>query len=588
MLSRLSKWNTLRNQLLAVYLFVMVIVLLIVGVLTLNQVSTLIQNNAKQQIQQVALESSGRFESLYEQINMNSKLVITNNDVQNLLTMANEGKQVSFGEMQRLMRIVNTIQANTDGIFSFEIYTKKENRIIPLEDASLRTRINNKWIKLADEAKGELVWIGKDPKDSNYFLAIRRMNLMQRSYSNGGYLLIRIYQDYFEFPEKESPNHTNQFSILLDKQLQPIITDFGGNVQSILNKNKSIVHFADKDWLVTKQSSTITGWTVVILSPVSALTKGITVIRTGIVVSGVIGFVIFFVCSLFLSTVITKPIVNLTETMQRASKGSLTMNPEIFSTKEIKELNSTYNKLVKETNHLIKMVYEKELIRSRSELKALQAQINPHFLFNTLDALYWSLMEKNEEKLSELVLAMSDLFRYTITKHTDDEWVFIKDEIKHIEDYLEIMKMRFGDRLNWQVSLPKEWENVKIPKLLIQPLVENAVLHGAGNKIGECTISVSIQLAQDPKYLQVIVEDDGSGIDQDKLKSIIDSMEKGGLISDNGEGMAISNVNKRLQLFYQEKWRKGLTIKSKLHKGTYISFEIPIDRGESGCMKKQF
>jgi two-component system sensor histidine kinase YesM len=193
-----------------------------------------------------------------------------------------------------------------------------------------------------------------------------------------------------------------------------------------------------------------------------------------------------------------------------------------------------------------------------------------------LDALHWSLEEKDEEELSELVLAMSNLFRYTITKESDDDWVFLKDEIEHIGDYMEIMKMRFGDHLKWNLDMQCELANVRIPKLLIQPLVENAVLHGAGNTLRSCTISVLIKPAEDPEYLEIVVEDNGPGMNQDKLDSINQAIKSGGVISKRGNGMAISNVHKRLELYYQ---KSGLTIKSEENRGTKVSFVIPV-KGE--------
>lgn len=276
---------------------------------------------------------------------------------------------------------------------------------------------------------------------------------------------------------------------------------------------------------------------------------------------------------------ITRPIIRLTKTMRFASEGSLPLTPNISSVNEINELNSTYNQLVKETNHLITMVYQKEIIRSRSELRALQAQINPHFLFNTLDALHWTLEEKEEEELAELVVTMSNLFRYTISRSSEDEWVRIKDEIEHIEDYMEIMKMRFGEQLKWHIELPEAFEEVKIPKFLIQPLVENAVLHGAENKLGQCIVDVTVEQAEEIDRIKVSVRDDGIGISASKLNSIKESMEKGGIDSATGKGMALSNVYKRLTLYYQKRQQKGLIIESIENEGTLISFEIPKDGG---------
>jgi two-component system, sensor histidine kinase YesM len=585
MFSRLHKWNTLRNQILVVFLVVMLIVLFIVSLITFNRVSTLLKTNAEKHINQTAVEANGRLESLYKQISTSSKLVMTNDAIQNTLTKAYQGNLVPFADRQQLEGIVNTIQANTDGIFSFELYTNTMNRLIPIDDINLDTRVDGKWIQQADKAKGSLIWIGDDPRNSDNILALRRVNIMNRGFENGGYLLISIYRDYLQFVDQDETNIENQYSILLDQDSKPVLSNYNGSLEPIIKNEAPTLSLDKQEYMVTKQTSNETGWTLVILTPVNALTKGISVLRSGIIISGIIGFIIFLISTLFLSSFITRPIIKLTETMQLASAGSLTLNPSITTVNEINELNSTYNQLVKETNHLIKMVYQKEITRSRSELKALQAQINPHFLFNTLDALKWSLEDKDEEELAELVVAMSNLFRYTITKQSDGDWVSIKDEIHHIEDYMEIMKMRFGDHLQWNLNMPCETGNVKIPKLLIQPLVENAVLHGAGNTMKPCTVSVSIQPSADQEYLQILVEDDGPGINQEKLDSIKQAMQTGGVISiKKGSGMAISNVHKRLELYYQ---KSGLIIKSEKNSGTTVSFVIPVKGEENHVEYKE-
>lgn len=561
-----------------IFLLVMIIVLLIVSLLTLRQVSTLLKDNAENQFQQVAIEAIGRMDTLYEQINISSKLVISDEEVQRLLTNVYDGIRLTFRERQQLMGHVNRIMGNTEGIFSVQLYSGNQERVLPLGEGLLANRIDRKWIDMANKAKGRMVWIGDDPNDKNNFLAIRRVSLMERQYRNGGYLLISINRNHFHFANELHEN--NQYSILIDQDQKPIIQNYHGDISHIIENNESIVQLNQRDYMVIKQTSPLTGWTVFILTPVSALTEGMSAIRAGIILSGVVGALIFTICSIFLSTMITRPILRLTKTMQHASEGSLSLSPSLPSVNEINKLNSTYNQLVKETNHLIQMVYQKEILRSQSELKALQAQINPHFLFNTLDALHWSLEEKGEEELSELVLAMSNLFRYTITKETDDDWVFLKSEIQHIGNYMEIMKMRFGNRLHWHASVPQEYELVRIPKLIIQPLVENAILHGAGNKVGDCHISVTVKPVNlEKERIIITVQDDGNGMDQERLKWVIQSLNTGGTSSSSGKGMAISNVYKRLQLYYKETSHSELLIESELTKGTRISFEIPVDGG---------
>ena len=168
------------------------------------------------------------------------------------------------------------------------------------------------------------------------------------------------------------------------------------------------------EYIVTQQRSPVTGWTLFILTPIERLTEGIHHLRSAFFISGAIGFVLFLLISYGLSTMITRPIMMMIRTMRSSRFGELRTNPDKSSIVEIQELTNTYNQMVENINELTGAVYKKEILRSRAELNALQAQINPHFLYNTLDALYWSLQEKDEEELADYVLAMSELFRYTI------------------------------------------------------------------------------------------------------------------------------------------------------------------------------
>ncbi|CCQ98535.1 Two-component sensor histidine kinase [[Clostridium] ultunense Esp] len=577
MVERLKKWYTLRNQILVVFLAVMIIVLAMVSFITLKQVSSLVKKNAENQIEQTAVEAGGRIDSLFKQLNTATKIILTNQSIQSVLEKKYVGEGIAFSELQRITNIMNTMLANSEGIYSIDLYASNLDRLVPFDDTKLFDHIDRKWIEQADEAGGKLVWIGEDPQNPNYFLLIRRVNLMERRFANGGYLLIRINSRYLQVADQ---NIQEQYTILLDKELNPIFTNYPGKITPDSLKNQSTIMIHQKEYIVTKQTSDETGFTVLILTPVRVLTERLSSIRIGIMISGIIGIIIYLISSWFLSTSITKPIVKLTNTMRLANEGLMALNPQVITVNEINELNSTYNQLVKETNHLIKMVYQKEIIRSHSELKALQAQINPHFLYNTLDSLRWSLEEKGEEELADIVVSMSNLFRYTISKNAKDDWATVKEEFDHIQNYLEIIRFRFGDRIKWKLMLPPTLESAKIPKLLIQPLVENAVIHGSGNQLKPCTIIVSVQSDSSNENMRITVEDDGAGMDEEKLNSIKNLLETGGLSTVNGKGIALYTIKKRLQYYYKEESEKFFSITSQVNQGTKITIEVPINGGD--------
>lgn len=571
----LKRWNTLRNQILIVYLIVMLLVLITVGILTYNQVSVMLRDNAEEQIKQTVIEASGRFDSLFEQLNMSTKQVSSNTDLQDVLLNEFRGKLVSFNERQELIRITNRLQANADGIYNLELYNRDYEKVIPLSIETLNDQIDRRWIRQADIAKGSLVWIGEDPSNKNFFITIRRVNLMDNHFKRGGYLLIRINKNYVQLNDQS--NTQENYMILTDEKNQIITSNYSEeNIDEVLQESRNTIEIDQENYMVVKHKSTITNWTVTMLTPVNKLTNGITVLQTVILLSGLVGFFIFFICSYFLATFITRPIIKLTQTMRKASEGKLTLNPKIITSNEINELNITYNQLAKEMNYLIQMVYEKELIKSKTELKALQAQINPHFLFNTLDALYWSLEKKDEEELAELVIAMSELFRYTITHQSEGEWVLIKDEVAHIDRYMQIMQMRFGNRLSCSYNVASKLNEVRIPKLIIQPLIENAVLHGIGNKLTNGTVKLTVKQIENQDSIQIIIEDDGIGMNEETINRIYDAMNEQKVSTLKGNSMAMVNVQRRLQLYYDPDKVKGLKIQSELSKGTCVTFEIPI------------
>ncbi len=558
----------------------MVIVLSIVSIMVYNQVGTLMKDTTEKQIKQTAVEANGRMETLYKQIDTLSNQLMTNETVQQILLGLKNGESVDFAKRQSLIRVINNFLAYSNGISSFELYSSEGNRIFPFGEKNLSSVIDEKWVKEAEAEKGRLVWVGKDPKNSNYSYAIRRVSLMDRWFSNGGYLVVRILNSYFQVEESYLSPGEKDYMMLLDRDLTPITDNYGIDIQKFLLEGYESIKVNKKQYMIVTQPSTKTGWTLVILKPTSFLNERVTPVRKATLLSGAIGFIIFVISSIILATMITRPIKKLTKTMKNAKMDELKINKESAASLEIIELNRTYNQMVENTNHLIQVVYEKELLRSQTELKALQAQIDPHFLYNTLNALYWSLDDRGEEDLAEIVIAMSGLFRYTIGNANSSEWVTIQAALDQIERYLQIMKMRLGERLLWEISVEPNLLAIKIPKLLIQPLVENAIMHGIESSREQGIVSVKIKRINDSSNLLVTVKDNGPGINREALKALNLAIKNDNVSSFKGMGMALTNVNKRIKLYYEGNDLSGLRLESEIGKGTTVLFEVPDKGGE--------
>lgn len=583
MMSKLMKYNTLRNQMLVGFLLVMLVILLVVAIVMYDSVGTLLKNHAEKQLKQTAIQASGRLEALIERVDLFTMQIITNPHVQSVLLEEMNMARATFAQRQEMTATVNSIHAYISGVHSVEIYSGYERLLYPLDGANLSDRVEPEWIEKAREAKGRLIWIGIDPHYPDTILAIRSMSLVDRWFLSGGYLLLRMNLDYFVLDELHASMPEGSHTLLINQAGELVTSTYPGITQEEIDRLMAsadqTVTLGGRDMLIVRQDASEMNWTMIILTPVEAVMEGISVLRTAIVVSAAIGTVLFLILSLLLSTYITRPIFNLIRTMKSSRFGVLKTNPATYSSIEITELNKTYNQMIGHINELIQLVYEKELLQSRTELKALQSQINPHFLFNTLDALYWSLQEHGEDELAEQVVALSELFRYTINKdRKTGDWVTLGDELEHIERYLQIMKMRFGDRLHWSVDVPAPFLSARIPRLLIQPLVENCILHGVGNKLGPGKVEIKAVAAGDA--IRITVSDDGPGIPEDVLDKMRERMASGKTWQDDGgagSGLGILNVHRRILLYYGAALpgNAGLVVESGAGRGTRFMLEIP-------------
>lgn len=576
---KLGKLNTLRNQIFLGFLTVMFIVLATVGVVIFDQVSAVLRSNAEKHIQQTAVQATGKLDALLKQMDTLMAQIATNASTQWLLSQSMDGMQTTFQQRQALQQEVRKFEAFATGIRSIDLYTRDYQGLLPLDTIPLTSRMPQEWMEQVEREKGRLVWFGIDPYNSDVVIAARSIRLMDRSFSHGGYLTVRIDKSYFEFIDaKAGESGTRELMALFDSGGHMIASDFVAKVDAaeMFDQEQQTIQVEGKTYIPIRQEAATTGWTLVILTPSDYAVEGISVLRTAIIVAGLIGGLLFLIMTFILSTMITRPILNLIRAMRSSKMGTLQPSTVTTQTMEINELNNTYNQLVVHLNELIEVVYEKEITQSRTELKALQAQINPHFLFNTLEAFYWSLDEKGEEELAEIVVAMSGIFRYVINRTDEEEWVTIGDELDHAERYLKIMKMRMLDRLTWHIDVDAACRQTAIPKLLIQPLVENAILHGVEKRRGQGVVRLTVRRSAREGFIYIAVKDDGPGMSDEQLKQL-DEIVKGASKTRGENGIGMANVQKRLQLSFPAE-TAGLVIASKSGEGTTVSFEIPINR----------
>ncbi|HEY0734467.1 MAG TPA: sensor histidine kinase, partial [Herpetosiphonaceae bacterium] len=275
-----------------------------------------------------------------------------------------------------------------------------------------------------------------------------------------------------------------------------------------------------------------------------------------------------------ISTSIYVPIKKLHDVTATIAGHDLEVLVTAENADEITELGMSFNIMVGKIKELLAAKLEEHENLKKAELRVLQAQINPHFLYNTLDAIIWMAEAKRSDQVVELVRVLSRFFRITLSKGKD--WITIRDEIEHVESYLAIQKMRYRDILDYLIDMPDDLRDGQMLKLTLQPLVENALYHGIKNKRNGGMIIVRGRRL-DGDLLQIQIEDNGIGMMQEQLaqtRALLDTPFDNAVIGENGYGL--NNVNQRIKLYYGQQY--GLTIESVYRHGTCVSLVIPLQQ----------
>ena len=269
---------------------------------------------------------------------------------------------------------------------------------------------------------------------------------------------------------------------------------------------------------------------------------------------------------LLISYTFTRPIGKLMTAMKEIEKGDFKIQVVNKSRDEIGRLTESFNFMVSKIDHLVKEVYQEKIAQKNAELEALQAQINPHFLYNTLDSINWMLMDIGADDISDVVVSLGDILKYSI--HGKDVLVPLNEEVQYIESYLCIQKNRLEDRLCTSMEIQKEARACMVPKLILQPMVENAILHGIEPMKDGGRVRITAGLEQ--QNLLITIEDNGPGMAPEELEQC-----RAAVYSESGatDSIGMRNVHRRLRLHFGEEY--GLAIESRHQEGTIVTLRMP-------------
>ncbi|MFP3043211.1 sensor histidine kinase [Treponema primitia] len=347
------------------------------------------------------------------------------------------------------------------------------------------------------------------------------------------------------------------------------------NIRRVLDEQENyfLGDDEDREKFYTVEPMYATGWKVVGVNYRSEFLENRDAIRRSYALWGLLFLMISMGISIILTWRISRPIKDLRQSMRDVEKGNFDVVADIRSSNEIGELGKDFNIMVGEIKKLLNRVTQEQEQKRKSELNALQMQINPHFLYNTLDSVIWMAEGGKEQDVIAMSSALARLFRLSISK--GKEIIDVASEIEHVKNYLTIQKIRYKDRLDYRIEVDEDIMHFKIVKIILQPLVENAIYHGIKNN--SVAGAVIITGCRTERGMDLAVRDDGAGMDRDTLERVRARLVRGNTADPpspgRGSGVGVGNVDERIKLYFGAEY--GLEFESREDEGTTVFIHLP-------------
>ena len=446
---------------------------------------------------------------------------------------------------------------------------KHDNTIAPLSEVQ-----NAEWKnKLSEKNDNEIYWFAEEAARKVYL--VRRMPLLEDLKSEG-YLYIEV--DYDLLFDMFSQMESGKYGIVIFNEEGKEIYSFNsfnndkysldaGTVYGTINveeekPKKSYKIKSDNISYTIVKKETKQGWTAAIYKPDSVINTSIRSIISIVIIVSLVCIIISSVISTLISRKFVGTLENMTDNMKAVEAGDYEVKIHSDSVDEVGTLIRGFGNMVERINTLINEVYKGKLSQKEAEMKALQAQINPHFLYNSLSLINWKAIEAKQPDISKITLLLSKFYRTSLNKGKNI--TSIKDEISNIQSYIDIQLMMHDDGFDVEYDLAPDIMDYSIPNLLLQPLIENAIDHGIDmNTDRSGVIKVSGKMYEESKIM-ITVSDNGIGMPKETADQIL---------TGNSKGYGVKNVNERIKHFYGDEY--GITVESTEGEGTDIIIRMP-------------
>lgn len=403
--------------------------------------------------------------------------------------------------------------------------------------------------------------------ESYVFHIARKITNLQPGNTNGvGVLVITLYESVLNHATSLTPPNIRSYNVLVDGS---------GAVVSALDKSmigKTVEQIPMKAPILNSYKEKVNGWSIVNLTEQIDLFEEMYKMQRLGWIAGLLAILLSSVMIYYFSDRLTDSIRKVVKAMQSAQRGRLNVQVEEVSKDEISIIATNFNKMMANVNRLMGETTQANRKQKEAEIRALEAQINPHFLYNTLDSINWMAIEKDEHDISRMLKSLAQILRYSINASTAT--VTVRDELEWLHQYVFLQKHRFDDAFECEIECEPELLDVGMHKLLLQPFIENSIVHAfsgvtSGGKLG-------ISLYRENKDFFIIrIEDNGKGMSADNSLLLVNGEYHASSERISGSGLGIRNTFDRLLIYYGGRASWG--IQSELSRGTVVTLQLPLE-----------
>ena len=550
-------------------------------IISIDQSRTAVRNTAIEYTSQIIEMMNGSIDSYITNMESIAQIVAEDSDVRSFLFMETDGAEIPEVYGKKVSELFRTLTDTGSDICNIGIISEEGRYLINDSGTEINPYAgyeNTKWYQKAlsgeevitsshvqNIVKDEFPWVvtlsreipgRKDGAGAVLFVDLNFSSISdlceKTSLGTKGYVYIMDEEGNLIY----HPRQRLIYSGLLEEEFTPD-----------MQQQEEVVFSEDGQKLYTISRSEVTGWTMVGVTYLDEMMSGTNRLRNLFYLMAVVLVGLALILSIFLTDVVTKPLRKLRETMKAVEEGNFEVEIKVPDTgDEISDLFRSFRSMILKIRELIEQNNAEQLEKRKSELNALQAQINPHFLYNTLDSIIWMAEGGNRRDVVLMTSSLAKLLRKSISNK--NEMVTLEEEIEYTRSYLTIQKMRYVDKLEYEIEVEPAIRRIEVVKLIIQPLVENAIYHGIKYKEGKGLVRIEGGFGENRIVLRVI--DNGVGMTREQLSHVFDERET----DTRKNGVGVLNVHRRIQLHYGAEY--GLSFESTMGEGTTVNIHLPL------------